>query len=261
MSTIPLFFSGTTTCPQNTDSPTSAIVSSSALEACCSKALQQSRLQTAGDHLTLSSLSLPIHPLSRPYNASMILTIRLYSIFLTIPQSWPYNIWHISIILTIFPWSKTDTHWLLVAVCHRDCDDLLRQPGRLPHLPHHRVSHLRPQHPRREGLGSGTNCYHCLFDPGRESGGHLGSAWWLCHWKLLWGCRGGEIQVDLTTEKSTSLAFIVACQAYCGAGCEAQWGRHGAKRVKWPLLKTFLVFVIVFLLLLSLSLSLLLWPQ
>ena len=158
-------FPGTTTCPRNTASPTSATVSSSALAAWCSKAQQRCQLQTAGG------------------KSQSMISFTFYF--------------------------QTNPDWLLVAVCDCDGDHLLRKPRCFPDLPHHRVPHLRPQHPRGEGWW-----WRKIFPPilgllGGEQGGHLGSPWWICHWKLLWGCRGREIQVHFRNSPVLKTGFFI----------------------------------------------------
>ena len=91
---------------------------------------------------------------------------------------------------------QTGPHGLLVVVCHRDSDNLLWQPGRLPHLPHHRVPHLRPQHPCPEGQQSWCwSSITLVVLSGGERRGHLGSPWRLRHRELLWGRGGRKVQV------------------------------------------------------------------
>ena len=41
-----------------------------------------------------------------------------------------------------------------------------------------------------------VNLSTLIFEPGGEQGGDLGPPWWIRHWKLLWGCGGGEVQVE-----------------------------------------------------------------
>ena len=135
---------------------------------------------------------------------------------------------------------QTGPHRLLVVVCHRDSDNLLWKPGRLPHLSHHRVPHLRPQHTCPEGQRSWCCSSIILFVlSGGEQGGHLGSPWRLRHRELLWGRGGGKVQVlhkcaqPMVTKLSNCgwSPMFCQCQAHRWAGGEAQRGGHGPKRV------------------------------
>ena len=134
---------------------------------------------------------------------------------------------------------QTNPDWLLVAVCDCDGDHLLRKPRCFPDLPHHRVPHLRPQHPRGEGWW-----WRKIFPPilgllGGEQGGHLGSPWWICHWKLLWGCRGREIQVHFRNSPVLkTVFFITLSMRFCSGTLRSRlWStkrRTPFQAGRWP---------------------------